>query len=135
FEVRIEGVGLPRDVLRDVREITYHDDINEVDGFEVTVNNWDPETRSYKYVGSETSETLNGTSDESVLHRLFDPCNKQVELWLGYTNKLQFMMKGIFTSLSPSSPSSGGPTLSVGALNLLHRFRGEKHTKVWENRT
>src|SRR5262245_55418792 len=94
FEVRIDGDGLPPDVLRDVREVSYHDDVNEIDGFEVTVNNWDPQLRAYKYVGSETPETLNGNSDESVRHRLFDPCNKKVELWLGYVDKLQFMMKG-----------------------------------------
>lgn len=131
FEVRIEGVGLPRDVLRDVRDVSYHDDINEIDGFDITVNNWDPDTRSYKYIGSETPDSLNGSSEESVRQRMFDPCNKQVELWMGYPGKMQLMMKGIFTTLGPNFPSSGGPTLTVGALNLLHRFRGEKHTKVW----
>ncbi len=134
FELRIEGVGLPRDVLRDVREVTYSDDINEVDGFQITVNNWDPEKRAYKYIGSETPESLQGSSDESVRQRLFDPCNKEVELWMGYAGKLQLMMKGIFVRLTPNFPSSGGPTLTVGAVNLLHRFRGEKHTKVWEQK-
>ena len=135
FEVRIEGVGLPRDVLRDVREVSYHDDINEIDGFQITVNNWDPNLRAYKYVGSETAATLQGSNDESARQRLFDPCNKKVELWMGYPGKLQLMMTGIFTSLSPSFPSSGGPTLTMGALNLLHRFRGDKHTQVFENQT
>ena len=135
FEVRIEGVGLPRDVLRDVREVSYHDDINEIDGFNITVNNWDPALRAYKYVGSETSASLQGSTDESARQRLFDPCNKKVELWIGYPGKLQLMLTGIFTSLAPSFPSSGGPTLTVGALNLLHRFRGEKHTQVFENKT
>jgi len=131
-EVRSEGVGLPRDVLRDVREVSYHDDINEVDGFQITVNNWDPDTRTYKYIGSETPASLNGSSEESVRQRLFDPCNKEVELWMGYPGKMQLMMKGIFTTLTPNFPSSGGPTLTVDALNLLHRFRGEKHTKVFD---
>lgn len=134
FELRIKGVGLPRDVLRDVREVTYSDDINEVDNFQITVNNWDPEKRAYKYIGSETPESLEGSSDESVRHRLFDPCDKEVELWMGYAGKLQLMMKGIFIRLTPNFPSSGGPTLTVGALNLLHRFRGEKHTKAWERK-
>lgn len=135
FEVRIEGVGLPRDVLRDVQEVSYNDDINQIDGFQITVNNWDPGTRAYKYVGSETPESLSGSSDESARQRLFDPCNKKVELWIGYPGKLQLMLTGIFTSLTPNFPSSGGPTLTVGALNILHRFRGEKHTNVWENQT
>src|SRR5579884_2538358 len=67
FEVRIKGVGLPRDVLRDVREVTYHDDIDAIDGFQITVNNWDPNKRVYKYVGSETTQSLQGSSNESVL--------------------------------------------------------------------
>ncbi len=135
FEVRIQGVGLPRDVLRDVREITYHDNVDEIDGFTITVNNWDPALRAYKYVGSETASSVQGSTAESVRQRLFDPCNKKVELYMGYPGKLQLMMNGIFTTLSPSFPSSGGPTLTVGALNLLHRFRGDKHTKVFENQT
>jgi phage protein D len=135
FEVRIQGVGLPRDVLRDVREITYHDNVDEIDGFTMTVNNWDPTLRAYKYVGSETANSLQGSSAESVRQRLFDPCNKKVELYMGYPGKLQLMMTGIFTTLSPSFPSSGGPTLTVGALNLLHRFRGDKHTQVFEKQT
>ncbi len=135
FEVRIQGVGLPRDVLRDVQEVTYTDDINEIDGFQITVNNWDPEKRAYKYIGSETPDSLNGNTDESVLQRLFDPCNKEVELWMGYPDKLQLMMKGIFTTLTPNFPSGGAPTLTVSALNLLHRFRGEKHTQVFEKKT
>jgi len=134
FEVRIEGVGLPRDVVRDVREVTYHDDVENVDGFEITVNNWDPILRQYKYVGAETQRSLNGSTQESVLQRLFDPCNKKVELRLGYVNKLQAMMTGIFTTLAPSFPSSGGPTLTVSALNFLHRLRREQHTQVWTNK-
>src|SRR5258708_37143215 len=128
FEVRIEGVGLPRDVLRDVREVSYHDDINEVDGFQITVNNWDPDTRTYKYIGSETPASLNGSSEESVRQRLFDPCNKEVELWMGYPGKMQLMMKGIFTTLTPNFPSSGGATLTLEPLYLLPPFSCGKPT-------
>ena len=52
FEIRIEGVGLPRNVLRDVTQVTYKDNIKEIDSFEITVNNWDADTRQFKYVGS-----------------------------------------------------------------------------------
>src|SRR5713226_5068588 len=117
FEIRIEGAGLPRDVLRDVREVTYHDNLNQIDGFEMTVNNWDPQIRDFKYVGSETAKSLQGSSDESARQRLFEPGNKQVELHIGYADKLQLMLKGSFTRLDPNFPSSGGPTLTVSALN------------------
>ena len=49
---------LPQGVLRDVMEVTYHDDINEIDGFELTVNNWDDAARCCKYIGSETADQL-----------------------------------------------------------------------------
>src|SRR5271156_5604948 len=89
FELRIDGAGLPQGVLRDVMEVTYHDDINQIDGFELTVNNWDASTRSCKYIGSETSAQLAGTSNASKLFTLFDPAGKTVELAIGYVGNLQ----------------------------------------------
>ena len=50
FEVKIEGAGLPRDVLFDVREITYEDSISSIDSFKMTINNWDEVKREFKYI-------------------------------------------------------------------------------------
>ena len=36
FRIKIESVGLPRNVLRDVVQLTYKDNINEIDSFEIT---------------------------------------------------------------------------------------------------
>jgi hypothetical protein len=70
FEIRIEGVGLPRNVLRDVMQLTYKDNIKEIDGFELTVNNWDPDTQDFKYVGSETAERLaRQTGDDRLFEK------------------------------------------------------------------
>ena len=41
FELRIDGTPPPKSVVRDVMEVAYHDDITTIDGFEITVNNWD----------------------------------------------------------------------------------------------
>src|SRR3954452_17363574 len=84
FEIRIEGVGLPGDVLRDVSQVTYHDNLKEIDGFELTVNNWDAGTRRFKYVGSESAADLKGSGPDAKRARLFDPCNKEVEVRAGY---------------------------------------------------
>src|SRR5215469_6555322 len=65
FEVRIEGVGLPRNVLRDVTQLTYRDNIKEIDGFELVVNNWDTTTRAFKYCGAETPADLKGSTRDS----------------------------------------------------------------------
>lgn len=122
FEVKIAGVGLPRDVLRDVTQLTYKDNIKEIDGFELTINNWNPETRDFKYVGSKTGEK----------EHLFDPCNKEVEIWMGYAGHLQLMLKGTFTTLEPNFPASGAPTLAARGLNVLHQLRRKQYTYSWE---
>ena len=134
FEVLIQGSGLSPDILRDVREVTYHDNLTQIDGFEMTVNNWDSQTRDYKYVGAETAASLQDSSEESFRQLLFEPGSKQVELRIGYVDKLQLMLKGSFTRMDPNFPSSGGPTLTVSALNLLHRFRDKQNTNVFTDK-
>jgi phage protein D len=133
FEIRIEGVGLPRDVLRDVAQVTYHDSLKEIDGFEITVNNWDPRTRQFKYVGFEAAADLTGSDDRAQRARLFDPCNKVVELRAGYLGALRTLVRGTFTTLEPNFPSGGAPTLAVRGLNALHKLRRKQTSQPWEN--
>src|SRR5439155_10368447 len=131
FEIKIEGAGLPRDVLRDVSQLTYKDDIKALDSFELTVNNWDPTTQSFKYVGAETADSLQGNTPESLRFRLFEPCNKTVEVWMGYVGDLHLMVKGSFTTMEPNFPSGGAPTLTVRGLNVLHQLRRKQYTGSW----
>jgi phage protein D len=131
FEIRIEGVGLPRDVMRDVSQVTYRDSLKEIDGFEITVNNWDPRTRQFKYVGFEAAADLTGSDDRAVRARLFDPCNKEVELRAGYLGDLRTLLRGTFTTLEPSFPSGGAPTLAVRGLNALHKLRRKQNSQPW----
>jgi uncharacterized protein len=134
FEIRIEGVGLPRDVLRDVSQVTYHDNLTEIDGFEITVNNWDPRTRQFKYVGFETEADLTGSDDRAQRARLFDPGSREVELRAGYLGDLKTLLRGAFTSLEPTFPSSGAPTLAVRGLNALHKLRRKQNSQTWKGR-
>jgi phage protein D len=134
FEVRIEGVGLPRNVLRDVVQVTYKDNIKEIDSLELTINNWDAATRRFKYVGDETAEALQGSTRESERYRLFDPCNKQVELWLGYAGDLRMMMRGTFTTLEPTFTSGAAPTLAVRGLNAIHQLRRKQYSHTWHDK-
>ena len=131
FEVRIEGVGLPRNVLRDVVQVTYKDNIKEIDGLELTINNWDAATRRFKYVGDETAADLKGSTKDSERFRLFDPCNKQVELWLGYAGDLRLMMRATFTTLEPTFTGTGASTLAVRGLNVLHQLRRKQYSTTW----
>jgi phage protein D len=135
FAIKIQDAGLPRDVLRDVIQVTYSDNLKEVDSFELVVNNWDTATRRFKYVGAETAADLAQETPKTVLYHLFDPGNKQVTLQLGYLDELQVMTVGNFTTLEPSFPSSGGPTLSVRGLNVLHQLRRKQYTYSWSGKT
>jgi phage protein D len=120
FEINPPGQRLPRDVLHDVISVTYTDDITKIDSFQLTVNNWDAATRDFKYSNGST----------------FLP-GKKLELWMGYRGRdpLQRLMTGEITSLQPTFPSSGQPTLAVTALNLLHRFRGKQESVPYYNKT
>jgi uncharacterized protein len=105
----------------DIISVTYQDSLTEIDSFDMTVLNWDPETRKFKYSDGDT----------------FGPW-KDVELWLGYyhngRDELRRMLIGEITTLSPSFPQSGSPTLTVRALNLFHRFRLQQITRPFVER-
>jgi phage protein D len=58
---------------------------------------------------------------------------KTVEVRMGYMGALQRMLTGEITTIEPSFPASGGLTLSLRGLNVLHRFRTEQHSYSWED--
>jgi hypothetical protein len=153
FELRIDDVALPKGVLRDVMEVTYHDDINEIDGFELTVNNWDASTRRCKYIGSEGKTQPAGSPAQPAgepspasLYTLFDPGGKSCELALGYVSgetvpgaslptTLQSMVRATFQSIDPNFPESGPPVLTVRGSNILQQLRTKKYTYAWSSLT
>ncbi len=123
FEVKLrDGRSLGDDVVRDIIEVSYTDDVTELDRFDITINNWDAKTRDFKYLDTD----------------LFD-LGKELELWMGYYSGrggLRRMITGEIVSLRPTFPASGQPTLAISGLNLLHRFRQRQESPPpWQNRT
>jgi uncharacterized protein len=118
FEVKLRGRPLRKDVIRDVIQVSYKDNIQEIDTFEITINNWDAEKREFKYVDQD----------------LFDP-GKELELWMGYFGKepLRLMIKGQITSLRPSFPAAGQPTLAISGLNLIHKLRKKQESHTYRD--
>jgi uncharacterized protein len=106
----------------DVMSVTYEDSLDKIDSFNLTVMNWDPEARTFKYSDAHT----------------FDP-GQEVQLFMGYylngNDKLQSMLIGRITTLSPNFPASGGPTLTVTGLNLFDRFRTAQMTQPFVKST
>lgn len=120
FQVKLRKRPLPQSVVRDVVQVTYKDSVDEIDSFELTINNWDDEKRTFKYSDSD----------------LFNP-GEAIELWMGYHGKdrQRLMLSGEVTSLRLAFPSSGTPTLSVGGLNLMHQLRDKPATHVYKEMT
>src|SRR5690348_14237709 len=79
FEVKLRGQPLKKSVVRDITQVSYRDSLQDVDSFEITINNWDAQKRDFKYIDTD----------------LFDP-GKELELWMGYfgKEKLRLMIKG-----------------------------------------
>ena len=77
-------------------QVSYKDNVEEIDSFELTVNNWDAETRKFKY------------SDRD----LFNP-GQEIELNMGYLGSraggLRTMLRGEITSLVPPFPRPVSP--------------------------
>jgi phage protein D len=120
FEIKIgnrkQGLG----VVRDITQVSYKDDIEAIDSFEITINNWDAQQRTFKYSDSN----------------LFDP-GQEVELSMGYFGggRMRLMIRGEITSLRPNFPASGQPTLAISGLNVLHRLRREQKSDVYVKMT
>jgi len=124
FDIKVGEKPLEREVIRDITSVTYRDSLDQIDSFEITVNNWDAEKRDFKY------------SDGPI----FDPGNK-LELWMGYypsigsKDGLKKMLTGEITSLRPSFPAQGQPTLVVSGLNLLHKLREKQISRAYPRKT
>lgn len=120
FEVKLGNRQQKGDLIRDVIQVTYKDSVEEIDNFELTVNNWDAEARKFKY------------SDRALFNT-----GQEVELRMGYLGQgeMRTMIRGEITGLKPSFPSSGQPTLAVSGLNVLHRLRKEQKSDRYEGLT
>jgi phage protein D len=125
FEVRVGEERLDRDTIYDITQVTYKDDIKEIDSFEITINNWDAAYKTHDQTAFKYSD-----------QRLFDP-GKKVELHMGYFGRgdMRKMLTGEITSLRPSFPAGGAPTLAISGLNVLHRLRKKQESHPYTEMT
>lgn len=133
YEVKIEGANLPRDVVFDVRSVSYRDDVDGLDSFDLVVNNWDEPNHRFKYIGSETANMLKPGHADYPRVTLFEPCGKEVELRMGYGNDFITMLRGSFTTMQPSF-AGGAAELTVSGMNVLHQLRRKQHTTTWTDK-
>jgi phage protein D len=122
FRIELDGRGTGRAVIADVLEVSFTDDLDAIDSFELTLHDWDPVAREPRYSSPWDEQgnlkRLSPDSDETV--PAFDPGAK-VALYLGYLEdgELPLVMVGEVVSLTPSFPAGGVPSCRVRALDVL----------------
>src|ERR1700735_1385344 len=96
----VRGQPLGAEVIRDLIEVTYKDNVNEIDNFSIEINNWDADYQTFKFAPPLK------TADQDFTG-IFDP-GTEIELWMGYQNQgnMRRMMVGIITSLEPNFTES-----------------------------
>lgn len=132
FEVRLAPSPnapaelLPLEVVRDVIQVTYQDNVQEIDSFSLTISNFEGDPS----LSQSPLRSKYEPPSRPEFAELFDP-GKRVEVHMGYAGDTKLMLKGEITTLEPSFQGSS-LTLSVSGLNVLHTFRAEQHTYAWE---
>jgi phage protein D len=120
FELRIAGKKLDQMIVHDVMQVTYRDKVDEIDSFELNINNWDAQAMKPKYE----------PASDKRFEKLFDP-GQEIELRMGYsgnTRNDRLMLRGQIDTIEPSFTESGPMTLSVRGKNVLHKFKNKQHT-------
>lgn len=124
FELKLSGSPAPSKVMRDVMEVTYEDSVEKIDSFTLTVNNWDAENRTLKYVGTDPS------GPDAANAKLFDPGN-QVLLSMGYQGDIRPIINGLITTVDVEYAESGSSRLTVRGLNVLDKLRRKQYSWSW----
>jgi len=123
FRIELDGRDAGREVISDVLEVSFTDDLAAIDSFEFVLHDWDPVALRPRY-----SSPWDENGAPFTLYQggpevpNFEP-GAQVSLYLGYLEDgdLPLIMKGEVVSLSPSFPASGAPTCRVRALDAFQR--------------
>lgn len=132
FRIEIDGRDAGRDVIADVLEVAFTDDLDNVNSFEFVLYDWDAMTLRPKYSSpwDETGSALTvGDTNKPVPN--FEP-GAQVALYMGYLEDgdLPLIMEGEVVSIAPSFPAAGAPTCRVRALNAF--LRGMQKIRIDE---
>jgi phage protein D len=120
FSVLVEGRELDPTTKGDVLDVQVHRDIEEMSGFDLTLNNWDDFGLRFKH------------SDSDVLR-----IGARVTVKLGYGGELITVVTGTISTLSPKFPEAASSTIGVsgvdGLLRLKDRKPAENEVKIYPN--
>ena len=101
FDIRISGLTLAADVTSQVLRVTYDNNLDMSDMFSIVLRN----------------------SDNRLLDSPLFDLGKSVEVHMGYGNDLHPMMLGEITSIEPSFPDNGPPTVKINGYDKSYKMR------------
>lgn len=112
FEVRIEGLEMDPSTKNDIIDIKVNRDIDEMSGFDLTLNNWDDANLRFKHSDSPSFQL-----------------GCRVSVRLGYADQLLTVATGTISTLSPRFTDGSSPTVSVSGVDGLLRLKDRKPTE------
>lgn len=118
FKVAIDGASLAADVSKNVTRLSVVSELEDPDHFSLTIANPYPDMRWTH-------------SDDA---KLFKEGNA-ITIELGYVDDLKATFDGEITSINPTFPASGTPTLTVRGYSRLHRLKGSVRTRTFQDAT
>lgn len=133
FRIELDGQDAGREVISDVLEVSFTDDLENIDSFEFVLHDWDPVALRPRYSSpwDENGQPFT-LYDGGPQVPNFEPGAK-VSLFLGYLEDgdLPLIMEGEVVSLTSAFPASGSPTCRVRALNAF--LRSMQKVRVEDN--
>jgi phage protein D len=118
FKVEINGAGLAADVSKNITDISVVREPDTLDHFSLTIANPYPKMR------------WTHTSDADLFKE-----GNAIKIEMGYVDDLQPMFDGEITSISPSFPESGTPTVRIEGYTRLHWLQGSPKTRTFQDVT
>jgi phage protein D len=112
YQILADGEDIFKKHLIEIISVTFEDLLGAADTFSFSIN--DPGVR---WLDSE----------------LFEP-GKEVEIKMGYVDKLVTMIVGEIISLRPSFPTDGTPQLEINGFDLSYQFRRVSKLKPFKDK-
>jgi phage protein D len=109
YKIEVENQEVDPESKGDVLDLKVTMDLENLTHFDITVNNWDDRHLTFKYSDTTT----------------FDLGNR-VHVQMGYAGGLLSMVQGLITSLTPSFPDSGSPTLAISGQDRMVKLKDRK---------
>ena len=111
FRIELDGRDAGREVISDVLEVSFTDDLGAVDNCEFVLHDWDPVALRPRYSSpwDESGQAFTLYEGGPEVPN-FEP-GAQVSLYLGYLENgdLPLIMEGEVVSLAPTFPRAGHP--------------------------